>query len=284
MKRVIPEPESGVVTTLQSDDDSDKANLLRGQSHFSVPVYSKSQFKYQAVWHRVCFRIKVRKALSLVNDEIVLYGTSSDFLDMNDNYKQNVNEILWKKQNKQEDFRTYAQTAVTVIPWHVIHPESLFTNIWSSSLVLLLIYTACVMPVRVAFYDVVFFDAWTIADICIDGLFTFDILINCLTAFEKRDGGIEVSHKEILYAYAKSWLVFDVLACLPFSFIEYGTRSDSEQTDNKSRYNNLIRLTRVPRLYKLLRILRIAKAFKRLNSSSFISKFADYLRANSRED
>lgn len=266
MKRVVPEPDTGVLPTLYSEEDQ-----------------NPKLFKYQAVWHRAVFRIRVRKALSVVNDEIILYGTSSDFLDMDNNYRPNVGEILWKKQNKQENFRHFTSTIADVVPWHVIHPESTFANLWSSLLVMLLIYTASVMPIRVAFYEVVFFDSWTIADICIDFLFALDIVVNCITAFERRDGGMETNHMRIMFVYAKTWLFFDILACLPFSLIEYSTRGNSDQPTSTNRYNSLVRLARVPRLYKLLRILRIAKAFKRLNTGSLLGQFAVYVRGSSRK-
>jgi hypothetical protein len=276
--KISPEVESaGGLTTLISEDEYEKDKLIRDPC---LPRLSPPRFKYQAVWHRMCFHIKVRKALSLVNEEILQYGTSSDFIDLNNNFKTKVSDIFLKKLNKQEDFRRL-QTKCLVVPWHVIHPESFFSNCWSLVVSGLLLYTASVMPVRVAFYDDVIFDAWTVADLCIDFCFFLDIIFSCLTAYELKEGLYEINHRAIFVRYLKTWLVFDTLACLPFSFIEYGSDANNAES-SPNHYNNLIRLMRVPRLYKLLHILRIAKALKGYNSP-FIRGITDYIRANSRK-
>lgn len=276
MKRIFPEQESGIVTTLVSDDEYEKDKFLKNTSVNSC-LNATQTYKYSRVWRRACFRIKVRKALALVNDEIIQYGTSSDFLDLNNKFKHNVEEILWKKKNKQEDYRLPVRPQE--MPWHVIHPDSLFSSCWSIIIAVLLLYTAAVMPVRIAFFDVVFFDAWTITDMCVDVLFAYDIVVSSMTAFERKEGVYEIRHKKIFIKYLKTWFLFDTLACLPFSFIEYNSNDSGETTSG--HYNNLIRLARVPRLYKLLRILRIAKFMKGFSNSSFIAQATDYLKANS---
>lgn len=279
MKRVSPDQESGILTTLMSEDEFENDKLLRSQ--YSLSSASATPYKFQSVWHRACFKIKVRRSLALINDEILLYGTSSNFLDVDNKFKQNVEEILWIKENKQENYRFLPTSNVLPIPWHVISPGSVFFGCWSFVIALLLLYTATVMPIRVAFYDVVFFDEWTTTELCIDSLFATDIIVCCLTAYERKEGGYETSHKMIFLNYLKSWLIFDVLACLPFSLIEYNSQSDT--VEPADRYNNLIRLARLPRLYKLLRILRIAKAVKSFKKGSFVMYFTEYLRTNSRE-
>jgi hypothetical protein len=211
----------------------------------------------------------------------VTYGTSSEFLDINDNFKQNIDEILWKKQNKKEKFRLLSNYPDESLPFCLVHPEASFVKVWSVVLAVILLYTAAVMPIRVAFYDVIFFDVWTIVDLTMDSLFAFDVLVNCIVTYEKRDGTLEKNPKVVFCSYARSWMLFDVVACLPFSFIEFGGSTDESKTSGADNYNGLIRLMRVPRLYKLLRILRIAKAFKNYKNNSFFAKVKDYLHMNS---
>jgi hypothetical protein len=289
-----PEHESGALaTTVYSEEDRLELLPTRRRKTISLTDYQRikthklsegtaSNYKYLDVWRRATFRIKVRKVLSWVNDEIIKYGTSSDFIDQSGKFKLNVDEILWKKQNKQENFRLITDTTSEVLPWNLIHPDSQFIKTWSIVLSLILLYTATIMPVRVAFYDVIFFDAWTIVDLIMDSMFAFDILVNCFVAYERRDGTLEKSPAKVFTRYARSWLVFDIVACLPFSFIEYGNNtSDESSSSSAGKYNNLIRLLRVPRLYKLLRILRIAKAFKNYRDKTFFSQIQDYLSLNS---
>lgn len=295
MKQVVPHY---ALPTLTSDDELEKLRMRRvkrlyiaqsvskstGFNALVMRTIAKTSYKYRDVWRRACFRIKARKALSIISDEIVLYGTSSDFVDFNNHYRPNADQILWKKQHKQENFRNLPNPTSDEMPWHVINPVSTFSNTWSIILLLLLLYTASIMPVRVAYYDVVFFDAWTILDLIIDCFFTLDVFVNCVTAYVKRDELLEINHKKIFCKYAKTWLLFDMISCLPFSFIEYGTeQSNSRGEATHGRYSDLIRLARVPRLYKLLRILRIAKAFNKMRNNRCLSNISDYLITHSRK-
>ena len=79
------------------------------------------------------------------------------------------------------------------------------------------------------------------------------------SSYFKNDGQLETSQKKVILKYAKSWLLVDLLACIPINLIEYQLNSQSQQNDN---YNSLLRLFRLPRLYRLLRIARLFKIFK----------------------
>mmetsp|Transcript_6805 Transcript_6805/g.12291 ORF Transcript_6805/g.12291 Transcript_6805/m.12291 type:complete len:645 (+) Transcript_6805:1942-3876(+) len=293
MRKVAPsELESNILTTVQSEDEVERQALVDKKKTYTFEDYlllksklsigEANKYKYLDVWRRALFRIKVRKVLSWVGDEIVKFGTSSEFIDINDNFKLNVDEILWKKQNKKEKFRQLSDNSEEKLPWNLVHPESNFMKGWNIVLTLILFYTAAIMPIRVAFYDVVFFDAWTIIDLMMDALFAFDIFVNCVVTYEKRDGSLERCSRKVICSYARTWMAFDVLACLPFSFIEFKNEEQDYDSSRANRYNQLIRLLRVPRLYKLLRILRIAKAFKNYRNNTLISQLQDYLRMNSR--
>lgn len=294
--RIVPSnSESQAFTSNHSEDEADDQRLLYSKKSITLEDFerlkpckqmsygSASNYSYLPVWRRAIFRIKVRRVLSDVSEEIVKYGTSSDFCDITGKFRQNLDQILWKKQNKQENFRLCSDSIDDSLPWNLIHPESGFIKIWSLIMSLILLYTASIMPIRVAFYDVVFFDAWTIFDLMMDSLFGFDIIVNCIVTYERRDGTLERNSRKVLSRYARSWLIFDFIACLPFSFIEYGSSKEEYSSSRADQYNNLIRLLRVPRLYKLLRILRIAKAFKNYRDKTFISQLQDYLRMNSRK-
>jgi hypothetical protein len=281
LSKAAVHPDKGVLKGLLAKQKTINLDDFQRLASHKLSNGVALNYKYLSVWKRALFRIKARKVLSWLSDDIVKFGTSSDFVDMSGKFKLNIDEVIWKKQHKQEHFRLTTDTSTEVLPWSLIHPESRFMKVWSCVLSLILLYTATIMPIRVAFYDVVFFDAWTVIDLIMDALFAFDILVNCVVTYDRRDGSLEKRPGKVVCSYARSWLVFDVIACLPFSFVEFGGNSDEYGSSGSRRYNNLVRLLRVPRLYKLLRILRIAKVFKNTRSNSFISQTLDFLRMNS---
>jgi hypothetical protein len=65
-------------------------------------------------------------------------------------------------------------------------------------LALLLLYTATIMPWRMAFIDTVMWDDWFIAELVIDGLFFCDFLVNCFSAFYDYEGMLVTDRRKIL--------------------------------------------------------------------------------------
>jgi hypothetical protein len=59
-------------------------------------------------------------------------------------------------------------------PYCLLHPNSKLKGFWNLILAMLLIYTATVMPWRMAFIDSVMWDDWFLAELVIDGLFFSD--------------------------------------------------------------------------------------------------------------
>lgn len=158
-------------------------------------------------------------------------------------------------------------------------PDSTVKNLWNVILTLLLIYTALIMPYRLAFYDVVYFDAWSILELCIDSLFLIDVFINIFSTYLGPRGVYETKWTRIFGKYLRTWMLIDIFACIPFSLIEYSMGNDDSTSSN---YNDIIRLARVPRLYRLLRISRILKIMKTYQSGGVIEKIQDFLQLNSR--
>jgi len=85
-----------------------------------------------------------------------------------------------------------------------------------------------------------------------------------------EDGTVIKDFKTIFKNYAKGWMVLDIIACFPFSLLDYMLGNDDESSPG--RYNSLIRLMRLPRLYKLLRVARIMKAFRHYKNSEIIER------------
>lgn len=70
---------------------------------------------------------------------------------------------------------------------------------WNLLIILLLIYTALVLPVRFSFIDN---DSnWKSLDYVIDGIFCFDVIINFVSAYENDAGILIFKRKEIIIKF-----------------------------------------------------------------------------------
>ena len=69
----------------------------------------------------------------------------------------------------------------------MFHPDKTPKSIANAVLAVLLIYTATVMPYKIAFIDSVPGDDWFYLDIIIDVLFFLDFLVNLTSAYYDSD-------------------------------------------------------------------------------------------------
>lgn len=126
-------------------------------------------------------------------------------------------------------------------------------------------YTFTVVPYRIAFpsNDTEF---WRTFDLIIDSLFLLDVLVNSFTAFYINDDEIETSNKKIIIHYAKTWMIFDVLASIPFQEIFTG-----------ANWNSVIKVGRLPRLYRLVKIAKILRVLKTQRSFQAFSNHLGFI-------
>lgn len=280
-------PQSENDPTSQSFDPSIKASLESvttfSPPHFSKdPTFTSHNPKAKALWSRAMFKLKVRRVIRTLKDEILVYGTSTQLTDGNNQYRHNVDQLIELKRTHQDAFRRY-DTAGTyeVKQLHgLLHPNSPFKLIWNPILSLTLLYTATIMPYRIGFSDDVYWDVYTVVDLVVDGIFGVDIIVTFLSARVRPDGTLEKNRWVIARKYIKGWFFIDLLAFFPFDLISFSMGEKSENSSNN--YNNLARLLRLPRLYKLLRIFRIIKALRAYGNSGLVEKMQDLLQLNSR--
>lgn len=255
-----------------------------GIAKISNPPVDAKVYRYRPVWRRALFKLKVRSAIQKVNQDILVYGTTNELTDLNDQYKINIDELIERKANKQEHFRNFTSDVFDegVKYTCLLHPDGSFRRIWSVSMLLLLMYTAIFVPYRIAFEEQVFWDAWTVMDLCIDGFFMLDVGINFVSIGVNEDGSLEVRRGVIAANYLKSWFLVDVTSCFPMTLVDYFTNPSS--STNHSKYNSLVKVTRLPRMYKLLRIVRIVKLLKTYTNNPAFESFQDFLQINSRRE
>ena len=274
---------------INEDEREEVMAFMDGEVDLRLRKYTKKTLtpvstprSYREVWRRALFKIKAQKALKKVNEDILVYGTNNELTDMNMQYKTNIDQLIEMKSRKNERFRKLTFDNYISQPSsssHLITPNSRFKKAWDLLLALILLYTALVMPFRLAFYDTIFWDTWTIVDFIIDGLFFVDVVVNFFCVTVNPDGSLETNHKKIVFGYLKGWFWLDISACMPFSLLDMLQPSSNA---SNTRYNSLLRLARLPRLYKLFRITRIIKAFRNYRASNFIEKIQDFLQINSR--
>jgi hypothetical protein len=227
--------------------------------------------KYLHIWRRVRTKLFIRIRMLRLNKDIQLFGTSTV-----------VESILNQTRTKLVPIKTEikrsssSETELITPPACILLPDHTFKNVWNAILALLLIYTATIMPFRLAFVDGDSYDGWWYLDIVIDTLFFIDILVNINSAYLDNEGQLITDRCKIFIKYLKTWLLLDIIACVPFNLIgpEENNTSSSGETGN---YNNLVRLIRLPRLYRLLRISRIFKMIKHYKNNDLIEKINEFL-------
>jgi len=227
--------------------------------------------KYAEVWRRALNKIKTKLMMKHLLKDLKVYGVDSVHItnfELPEEFKGPTSSEKFYLKPK-----TYNSGVVkSSTPRFVIMPNSKFKILWNVVVGVLLMYTAIVMPFSIAFVESEGYDKWFWIDVVIDSLFFTDVIINCLSAYYNSEGEIETNQKTIFLSYLKTWMLFDILACIPFGLIE-----DSSGTqNNRGDYKSLIRLLRIPRLYRMFRITRFLKIFKHYQKAEIIEKLQDF--------
>ena len=259
-------------------------NHRTGQIEILAAAQEPHVYKYRPLWRRAVFKIKVRQAMKKVNEDILVYGTTNELTDLNQQYKANIDDLIDRKVRTAERFRQFTTEGYDehLVYSCLIHPNSSFKKAWNSVLILIMLYTAVVTPYRVAFMEQQFWDWWTVMDVVMDALFCTDIGINFFSISQNEDGTYEVERGTIAAKYVKTWFVVDVISCFPMTMVDYFSRPSNAQVTPSGKYNSLLRIAKLPRLYKLLRIVRIIKLLKSFTQNPAFERFQDFLQINSR--
>ena len=108
----------------------------------------------------------------------------------------------------------------------MISPNSIGKLLWNLMILALAIYTAIILPIRLAFMDennigsgMITFDIFT--DIC----FLIDIALQFFFVEEDEDGDLILDQRRIATTYLKSWFVIDLLSSIPVSIIALFTNA-----------------------------------------------------------
>lgn len=158
-------------------------------------------------------------------------------------------------------------------------PGSPIKTLWSTFYLILMFYTAFIMPYKLAFLpeDRNSPDFWL--DAAIDAIFFLDILVRLNSAYIDSMGNTVTSRKAVFLNYAKSWLCVDLIACFPFYLFEEGQAESFQQST--SRYKVFLRLARIPRLYRLLRITRVFRFARHYREYDCLERLQSHITPSS---
>ena len=91
---------------------------------------------------------------------------------------------------------------------------------------LLVIYTGTYIPYKTAFVE----DTPTLQaniELGIDMLFIIDLIVNFISAYEDSEKNIEFRFRKIAFKYITGWFILDMVSCIPFQFLDFGSSSDN---------------------------------------------------------
>jgi len=134
--------------------------------------------------------------------------------------------------------------------YFLIVPFSLLFYIWNTLLVVTVVYDTFMVPFSIALnFD--FYGIFYIVDV-------FAILVHCVDVFMRSKTAITrptilcFDRKQVMHHYVNSWLILDLLACIPF---EYFMLPLSSSYINYIRYVRLFRLFKWGRMYELIKLV-----------------------------
>lgn len=226
--------------------------------------------KYSEVWKRLRIKVKTKLYFERLGRDLQLYGANT----LGGTDVENDGLIIRKLQASDTVSESLKQQKTSLCI-----PGSTLKTLWSVLYLVLMFYTAFIMPYKLAFLqeDRNSPDFWV--DAGIDALFFIDILVRLNSAYIDSQGNVVTSRKVIIWQYAKTWLCVDLIACFPFYVFEEGQTETFQQST--SRYKVFLRLARIPRLYRLLRITRVFRFARHYREYDCLERLQSHITPSS---
>lgn len=155
------------------------------------------------------------------------------------------------------------------VPTYIIHPKASLKQLWNFFMIIILVYTATIMPYQIAFIEEIEYGVWWCINLGINAAFCIDFVLNCFTAYYNSKHKLVSNIKDIFLNYLRGWMLVDLVGCLPLELLKTNSTSSS--------YNKLLRLLRLPRLYRLFKINKILKAIKAKKDKGFLAQVVAYI-------
>lgn len=185
-------------------------------------------------------------------------------------------------------FGPLARTSQRDIDFHVsrfvLQEDHIIRRVWNVWLFGLLLYTAILLPPKLAFFDfgvpereVPEWYGW-VEYVALDGGFCIDLIINFFCTYRDKRGREVVSHRRIIVKYLCGTFLLNLIACFPPQVLDHifgagdsdgavpGGGTDAHQS------TRLARVQKVSKLARLVRLLRMAKIFAFMTNSPLWAK------------
>jgi hypothetical protein len=143
----------------------------------------------------------------------------------------------------------------------VLDPRSGLTLTWDSLIMIIVLYSAIMVPIEVGFPDIDFPLTWQALSVVADVLFGLDVLHNFFLGFYLNDDDVLVTdRKAIARRYLTTWFFPDVLAVLPTQYMIDGVDGfqGKESTVVSLKLARMVRLVRVTKLARLIKLRQFA--------------------------
>jgi hypothetical protein len=233
----------------------------------------KEETKGSKLWGKARNKLLFLAKFQKMNKNLQLFGTSETGFDefQPTKYLRKLKRI--QTEMEKEDF--IEKRAKKRFSFHipVLMPNDKFMYFWNTILLMLMIYTAFLMPFRIAFIDSDDSSGgWAIIENIIDFLFLFDCMLNFNIAFQNNYNHLIISRKEIALEYIKTWFIIDIVSSIPQNLL-FNFGSTFGKTD-------LLRLAKLPKLYRLIKILRLIKLAKFFKQLTFIQTLENFFNIN----
>ena len=226
--------------------------------------------KYLPVWKHVRAKLRAKMMMKHLQTELQLFGASTIPIESEELHLQ-MHKLVHGDLNRLQTWSGREQKEV--FPCGIIPPNHWFKGVWNGVVSVLLVYTATVMPFRMAFVEEEEEGGWQAWEYVVNAIFFGDVLVTGCSAYYDNDGQLVTHRGKILWNYARNWLAIDLVACMPFSLFDSSMPSASSNVG----YSSLLRLLRVPRLYRLFRISRLLKAIKQSGESGCLVRIQDFV-------
>lgn len=228
------------------------------------------------LWGKAKNIIKGITSFQKMRKNLQLYGTSDEEFDEKnpEKYLNKLKRIQTSHDIKENEANNGKNKHCCHFSVPVLDPDGKIMNIWNMIIFILMIYTAIIMPYRVAFINVDS-ETWQQIENAVDLIFFVDVLVTLNVSYYDNDNTLVTSRKKIFLTYLKSWLIVDLVASFPQNLI-----FNSQQTSSIANKTDILRLARLTRLYRLVRIIRFLKIAKFFKKVAFIQKIQDFFSIN----
>lgn len=151
-------------------------------------------------------------------------------------------------------------------PVGILVPTGSLKESWDFLVMILILYSAISIPVRVSF-DAEANGAMWVFEVVISILFLVDVILAFSTAYQNEEGEMVYDRGSIARHYLCGWFWIDAPSAVPVELIEYTHALGYVDADNLAT----LRFLRMFRLFRLLRLLKIKEYITRIEEAFMIN-------------